>query len=152
MGWAIIEELSMGRQIHTFLISWEQNTHVKHCYVDLSSCYELWFAIISIVILDFLPLSTNLEAVSIGSKWVNTVSTRTSRRIFFLLKCNDRDSLYHQCVSVTVKCENQMERIFIISFPMFPVGVQSCHMDRILICAITLDPSTKIEIPRSGPS
>ena len=57
----------------------------------------------------------------------STVSTRTSQRIFFLLKCNDRDSLYHQCVSVTEKCENQMERIFIISFP---VGVQSCHMDR----------------------
>ena len=47
----------------------------------------------------------------------------------FILKCNDRDPLYHQYVSVTVKCENQMERIFIISFPMFPVGVQSCHKD-----------------------
>ena len=65
----------------------------------------------------------------------STVSTRTSRRVFFfLLKCKDRDSLYHQCVSVTVKCENQMERIFIISFPMIPVRVQSCHMDRTHLC------------------
>ena len=37
---------SMGRQIHTILVRWEQNMRAKHCYVDLSSWYELWFAII----------------------------------------------------------------------------------------------------------
>ena len=44
-GWAIIEELSIRRRLRTFLISWGQKTHVKHCNVDLSSWYELWFAI-----------------------------------------------------------------------------------------------------------
>ena len=43
-GWAIIE-LSMRRGLRTFLISWGQKTHVKHYNVDLSSWYELWFAI-----------------------------------------------------------------------------------------------------------
>ena len=43
--WAIIEELSIRRRLCTFLISWGQKTHMKHCNVDLSSWYELWFAI-----------------------------------------------------------------------------------------------------------
>ena len=32
--------------VRTFLISWGQKTRVKYCYVDLSSWYEIWFAII----------------------------------------------------------------------------------------------------------
>ena len=44
-GWAIIEELSIRQRLRTFLISWGQKTRVKHCYVDLSLWYELWFAI-----------------------------------------------------------------------------------------------------------
>ena len=47
-GWAIIEELSIRRRLRTFLISCGQKTRVKHCYVDLSSWYELWLAIICI--------------------------------------------------------------------------------------------------------
>ena len=72
-GWAIIEELSIRRRLRTFLISWGQKTHVKHCNVDLSSWYELWFAIICIdmdVILDFYHNPTILETVLIA--WVNT--------------------------------------------------------------------------------
>ena len=34
--WAIIEDLSIRRRVHTFLISWGQKTCEKHCYVDLS--------------------------------------------------------------------------------------------------------------------
>ena len=45
IGWATIEELSISRRLRTFLISWGQKTRVKHCYVDLSSWYELSFAI-----------------------------------------------------------------------------------------------------------
>ena len=44
-GWAIIEKLSIRRRLRTFLISCEQKTSVKHCYVDLSSWYELCLAI-----------------------------------------------------------------------------------------------------------
>ena len=40
-GWAIIEELSIRPRLRTFLISWGKKTRVKHCYVDLSSWYEL---------------------------------------------------------------------------------------------------------------
>ena len=73
-GWAIIEELSIRRRLHTFLISWWQKTHVKHWNVDLSSWYELWFAIKCIdmdVILDlFTAIQQFLEMVSIA--WVNT--------------------------------------------------------------------------------
>ena len=36
-GRAIIEELSICRRVRTFLVSWEQTTRVKNCYVDLSS-------------------------------------------------------------------------------------------------------------------
>ena len=46
--WAIIEELSIRRRLCIFLISWGQKTRVKHCYVELSSWYEFWFAIICI--------------------------------------------------------------------------------------------------------
>ena len=56
-GWAIIEELSIRRRPRTFLVSWGQKkTRVKYFYVDLSSWYGFWFAIICIdmnVILDF---------------------------------------------------------------------------------------------------
>ena len=45
-GWVIIEDLSICRRVCTFLISWGQEKRVKHCYVDLSSWYEFWFAII----------------------------------------------------------------------------------------------------------
>ena len=53
-GWAIIK-LSIRRRVLTFLISWGQKTCEKHCYVDLSQCYQFWFAKICInmnVILD----------------------------------------------------------------------------------------------------
>ena len=43
--WAIIE-LSIRRRLRTFLTSWGQITHVKHCNVDLLSWYELWFVTI----------------------------------------------------------------------------------------------------------
>ena len=55
-GWAMIEELSTRRRPRTFLVSWGQKNRVKYCYVDLSSWYGFWFAIICIdmnVILDF---------------------------------------------------------------------------------------------------
>ena len=47
-GWVIIEELSIRRRVHTFLVSWGQTTRVNNCYVDLSSSYEFWFPIIFI--------------------------------------------------------------------------------------------------------
>ena len=60
--WAIIEELSIRRRLRTFLISWEQKTRVKHCYVDLSSWHELWFAIILCVVMNvILDLSTAIQ-------------------------------------------------------------------------------------------
>ena len=59
-GWGIIEEWSIRQRLRTFLISWGQKTHVKHCYVDLSSWYELWFAIC--IDMDFiLDLSTTIQ-------------------------------------------------------------------------------------------
>ena len=59
-GWVIIE-LSIRRRLRTFLISWGQKTHVKHCYVDLWSSYEFWFAIICISINIILDLSTTIR-------------------------------------------------------------------------------------------
>ena len=35
------------------------------------------------------------------------------------MKYNDRGKFYHRCVSVEAKCENQMKRIFFISFSAF---------------------------------
>ena len=34
----------------------------------------------------------------------------------FFLKYNNREKFYHRCACVHVKCENQMLRIFFISF------------------------------------
>ena len=59
-GWAIIEELSIRRRLRIFLISWGQKTHVKHCYVDLSSWYEFCSAIICISINIVSDLSTTI--------------------------------------------------------------------------------------------
>ena len=42
-GWAIIEELSIRRRLCTFLISCVK-TSVRHCYVVLSSRYELFLS------------------------------------------------------------------------------------------------------------
>ena len=39
-AWAMIEELSIHRRLHTFLISREKKTRVKHGYADLSSWFE----------------------------------------------------------------------------------------------------------------
>ena len=36
-GWAIMEELSIRRRGHIFLIIWGRTKRVKHCYVDLAS-------------------------------------------------------------------------------------------------------------------
>ena len=70
-GWAIIEELSIRWRLRTCLISWGQETRVKHCYVDLSSWYELRFAIICIDMeVIFYCNPTFLGTVSIA--WVNT--------------------------------------------------------------------------------
>ena len=60
-GWAIIEELSIRRRLHTFLISCGQKMRVKHCYVDLSTWYELWLAIICIDIDVIFDLSTTIS-------------------------------------------------------------------------------------------
>ena len=69
-----MEELSTRRRGRTFLISWGQKTRVWHCYVDLSSWYEFWFARICSdvnVIWLILNLSTTIqlaEMVSVAGK------------------------------------------------------------------------------------
>ena len=60
-GWAIIEELSICRRVHTFLISWGQKKHVTHYNVDLSSWYEFWFATICIDMNVILALPTTMQ-------------------------------------------------------------------------------------------
>ena len=60
-GWVIIEELSIRRRLRIFLISWGQKTCVKHCYVDLSSWYEFWFAILCISMNIISDLSTTIR-------------------------------------------------------------------------------------------
>ena len=60
LGWAIIEELSIRRRLRTFLISWGLKTRVKHYYVDLSSWYELWFAVCTSFLV-FIPQSNNFR-------------------------------------------------------------------------------------------
>ena len=51
-------KLSICRRVRTFLNSWGQKTWVKHCFVDLSLCYEFWFAITCIDMKVILDLST----------------------------------------------------------------------------------------------
>ena len=90
-GWAIIEQLSIRRRLRTFLISWGRKTHVKHCYVDLSSWYEFWFAIICISINIISNLSTAFPQFKrrfrfIASKWVNT-----GDMFGFFFNYNDRE-------------------------------------------------------------
>ena len=43
------------------LVSWEQTTRVKYCYVDLSPSYEFWFAIIFIDLNVIFDLSTAIQ-------------------------------------------------------------------------------------------
>ena len=72
-GWAIIEELSICWRLRTFLISWGQKTRVKHCYVDLSSRYEFWSAMICITnIISDLSTTIRDGFDSLPVKWVNT--------------------------------------------------------------------------------
>ena len=52
---------SVRRWVRTFLITWWQKTRVKYCYVDLSSRYELQFAIICIDMSVILDLSTAIQ-------------------------------------------------------------------------------------------
>ena len=59
--WAIIEELSIRRRLRIFLISWGQKTRVKHCYAELSSWYEFWFARICISMNTISDLSTTIR-------------------------------------------------------------------------------------------
>ena len=88
-GWAIIEELSIRRRLSTFLISCGQKTHVKHCYVDLSSWHELWFAITCMdmdVIFDLSPAILQLW------RWfrrVVSIDCLGRHEESFLLKYND---------------------------------------------------------------
>ena len=72
-GWAIIEELSIRWRLRTFLISCGHKTRVKHCYVDLSSRYKFWYAMICITNI-ISDLSTTIwdGFDSLPVKWVNT--------------------------------------------------------------------------------
>ena len=61
--------------VRIFLMSWRQKTRDIYFYVDLSSWYEIWFAIICIdmnVILDLPTTIQQFYRVSIASQWVNT--------------------------------------------------------------------------------
>ena len=140
--WAIIEELSIRRRLRTFLISWGQKTRVKHCYVDLSSWYEHWFAIICIDMDVILDLSTTLwhnttilETVS--NAWVNS-----KLRIFFYWNTTTWNNIITDVSllvqNVKIKCE---EYCYI---PRWPAGVKSNHVSPTGFpdCAITYHVST----------
>ena len=47
--------------VRIFLISWRQKTSDIYCYVDLSSWYEIWFAIICIDMNVILDLPTMIQ-------------------------------------------------------------------------------------------
>ena len=103
--WAMKEELSKYPRVRTFLISWGQEMHIKHYYVDLSSWSEFWFAKICIDmnILALLPASNILETVLIANKKIQHRPGESS----FLLKYNNSmnwEEFYNRCVFVTVKC------------------------------------------------
>ena len=83
-GWATKEELSIRRRLHTFLISCGQKTHVKHCYVDVSSWCDFWFAMICISINIILDLSTTIR------DGFDSLPVYGSTRDFFF-KYNDRE-------------------------------------------------------------
>ena len=78
----------------------------------------------------------------------STVSTRTSQRIFFYWNATiGTHYTTNVCLSqknVKIKWKEYLSYRFLL---------ECSHATWIvLICTITLDPSTKIEIPRSGPS
>ena len=80
-SWAIIEELSVRRRLRTFLINWGRKTCVKHCYVELSSWYEFWFAITCIDMNAILDLSTAIQQFY---KWFRLpVNGSTEENIFY---------------------------------------------------------------------
>ena len=95
-GWAIIEELSIRRRLRTFLINWGQKTHMKHCNVDLSSWYELWFAIICIDMDLILDLSTAINSAITYQLTLSAHSRQSERQNII-----DRMHTWQQC-SVTI--------------------------------------------------
>ena len=103
-GWAMIEDLAIRRRPGTFLISRRQKkTRVKYCYVDLSSWYGFWFAIICIdmnVILDFFYRNPTI---------LQTVN-RSTRSTFFYWKTTtgNNSNIDVSLLRLKVKCENQM--------------------------------------------
>ena len=83
-GWAVIEELSIRRRFHTFLVSYGQKTRVKHCYVDLSSWFEFWFAMICIDMNVILDLSTAMQQFYRRFRLPVHGSTQTSLKNVFI--------------------------------------------------------------------
>ena len=108
---AIIEELSIRRRLHTFLTSCGQKTRVKHCYVDLSSWYELWLAIIFIDLSIwtsfsiFLPQSINFRDGFAGRFRL----PGSTQRIFFYWNTttwnNSSTDVSLLMTNVKIKCE-----------------------------------------------
>ena len=115
-GWAIIE-LSKRRGLHTFLISRGQKTRVKHCYVDLSSWYDFWFAIMCI----YLAFSNNFRDS------FNCLVNGSTRRIFFI------EIRQGKILAPMYLCQGKMwksnvKNIFPI--PCWPVGVSNHVVQR----------------------
>ena len=79
-GLAIVEELSIRRRLGTFLISRGQKMRVKHCYADLSSWCEFWFAIICIDMNVILDLSNTIQQFQ---RWFLLPVNGPSQRILF---------------------------------------------------------------------
>ena len=117
-GWAIIEELSIRWRLRTFLISWGQKMRVKHCYVDLSSRYEFWSAMICITnIISDLSTTIRDGFDSLPVKWVNT-----GFFFFFLNTTTGNNSVTDVSLlrqNVKIKCKEY----FSYHFPCWPVGV-----------------------------
>ena len=61
-----MEELSISGRVRRFLSSWGQRAHVKLYNIDLTSRYELWFALICIDMNVILALSTAIQQFQDG--------------------------------------------------------------------------------------
>ena len=106
-GWAIIEQLSIGRRVRTFLVSWGQTTRVKNCYVDLSSSYEFWFPIIfidmNVIFYHNPPIWVSIAIMcQHGPHWEFFF-------FFFQLKYNNSNSSTGECVWINGEQNSQRQ-------------------------------------------
>ena len=101
-----------------------QKTHDKHCYADLLSWYEFWFAIICV---DMNVISDLFTGVHRNPTILEMVSIPTAMRILFIEIQWQGIILAPMCLCQGKMGKSKVKNIFSYHFARWPVGVKPYH-------------------------